>query len=61
MWREIVKNNYIEYMLDDRNSVVNHARRLGFTVFQVAPGTLEYQIKVHPLWGVLKLILDGNP
>jgi RNA ligase len=38
MWREIVKNNYIEYMLDDRNSVVNHARRLGFTVFQVAPG-----------------------
>ena len=38
MWRELTKNYYIELMLDDRNSVVNHARRLGFTVFQVAPG-----------------------
>jgi predicted kinase len=38
MWRHLVKSYHIEYMLDDRNSVVNHARSLGFTVFQVAPG-----------------------
>lgn len=38
IWRKIVKEFYIEFMLDDRNSVVNHARALGFTVFQVAPG-----------------------
>lgn len=38
MWRELTRTYYIELMLDDRNSVVNHARQLGFTVFQVAPG-----------------------
>ena len=38
MWRVVTKEYYILYMLDDRNSVVNHARSLGFTVFQVAPG-----------------------
>jgi len=35
LWREIVKEYYIEFMLDDRQQVVNHARRLGFKVFQV--------------------------
>jgi len=38
MWREICKNYYIEAMFDDRNQVVNHARKLGFNVFQVNEG-----------------------
>ena len=35
LWREIVKDYYVLFMLDDRQQVVNHARRLGFKVFQV--------------------------
>ena len=38
MWREICNNYYIEAMFDDRNQVVNHARKLGFNVFQVNEG-----------------------
>lgn len=38
MWSKICKDYYIEFMVDDRNQVVNHARNLGFTVFQVAEG-----------------------
>lgn len=38
MWREICEKFHIGFMLDDRDSVVSHARELGFTVFQVAPG-----------------------
>ena len=29
---------YIQFVLDDRNQVVDHLRELGLTVFQVAPG-----------------------
>ena len=37
---EILKREkfYIGFIMDDRDSVVNHARTLGFTVFQLAPG-----------------------
>lgn len=35
MWREILKNYYIEYMVDDRPQVINYARNCGFFVFQV--------------------------
>lgn len=38
MWRKICADYYIEFMVDDRKQVVNHARELGFTVFQVAEG-----------------------
>ena len=38
MWEQICKDYYIEFMVDDRNQVVEHARKLGFTVFQVADG-----------------------
>lgn len=38
-WREIVKENYIIGMFDDRLQVINHARALGFTVFDVASNT----------------------
>lgn len=38
MWRRIVKTYNIIGMFDDRNQVVEHARKLGFTVFQVADG-----------------------
>lgn len=38
MWEQICKDYYIEFMVDDRNQVVEHARDLGFTVFQVAEG-----------------------
>ncbi|KAI8903906.1 RNA ligase-domain-containing protein [Powellomyces hirtus] len=36
MWREIHKTHVIGMMFDDRAQVVHHARRLGFTVAQVA-------------------------
>lgn len=36
MWRKICKTHYIQYMVDDRKQVIDHARRLGFTVFDVA-------------------------
>lgn len=38
MWRKICQDFYIEAMFDDRKQVVNHARRLGFNVFQVNEG-----------------------
>lgn len=38
MWEDMIKNYYIEFMLDDRDQVVNHARNCGFKVFQVEPG-----------------------
>jgi len=38
-WREIIKTNYIIGMFDDRLQVINHARALGFTVFDVASNT----------------------
>lgn len=38
MWRDICKRYNIIAMFDDRNQVVDHARKLGFTVFQVEEG-----------------------
>jgi len=38
MWHKICKDYYIVAMFDDRNQVVNHARKLGFNVFQVNEG-----------------------
>ena len=38
MWKKICNDYYIEAMFDDRNQVVNHARKLGFNVFQVNEG-----------------------
>jgi hypothetical protein len=38
MWKDIIKKYYVIAMFDDRNQVVNHARKLGFTVLQVAEG-----------------------
>ncbi len=38
MWRDIVQSYYVVAMYDDRNQVVDHARKLGFKVFQVAEG-----------------------
>lgn len=38
MWRDILKYHNIIAMFDDRTQVVEHARKLGFTVFQVAEG-----------------------
>jgi gluconate kinase len=38
MWDEICKDYYIVAMYDDRNQVVDHARSLGFDVFQVQEG-----------------------
>lgn len=38
MWKHICENHYIVAMFDDRNQVVDHARSLGFDVFQVNYG-----------------------
>jgi RNA ligase len=38
MWREIAGTYQIVSLFDDRNQVVDHARKLGLTVCQVAPG-----------------------
>ena len=38
MWKDIMKRYYIQNMYDDRNQVVNHARKLGFDVYQVQDG-----------------------
>lgn len=38
MWNDITKDFYIESMYDDRDQVVQHARMLGFTVFQCDDG-----------------------
>jgi predicted kinase len=38
MWRDIASRYYIECMFDDRNQVVDHARRLGLNVAQVNYG-----------------------
>jgi len=38
MWKKICDSYFIEAMFDDRNQVVNHARSLGFNVFQVNEG-----------------------
>ena len=38
IWSELVKQYHIVTMFDDRNQVVNHARKLGFTICQVAEG-----------------------
>jgi hypothetical protein len=37
-WKDISTRYRIEAMFDDRNSVVQHARSLGYTVYQVANG-----------------------
>lgn len=37
-YRDIDKNYNVVAMFDDRQQVVDHARKLGFTVLQVAPG-----------------------
>lgn len=37
-WNKIVEEYYIELMYDDRNQVVDHARKLGFKVCQVEEG-----------------------
>jgi thiamine monophosphate synthase len=34
MWEEICKKYYIQFMVDDRNQVVDYARNLGFKVLQ---------------------------
>lgn len=36
--RDILPQFYVEFVLDDRQQVVDHMRELGLTVFQVAPG-----------------------
>ena len=39
IYREhVLPNYYVEFVLDDRNQIVDHLRELGLTVFQVAPG-----------------------
>lgn len=38
MWDSLTKRYNIVGMFDDRNQVVEHGRKLGFTVFQVADG-----------------------
>jgi len=38
IWRYICMKHYIICMLDHRNQVVYHARKLGFKVYQVAEG-----------------------
>jgi predicted kinase len=38
MWRDIAKSYFIEALYDDRNQVVDHARRLGLKVYQVQEG-----------------------
>lgn len=38
MWKDIAKRYYIECLYDDRNQVVDHARRLGLNVAQVNYG-----------------------
>jgi predicted kinase len=38
LWRDILKKYNIVAMYDDRTQVVDHARKLGFTVFQVDKG-----------------------
>lgn len=38
LWREISKQHHIVALFDDRQQVVDHGRKLGLTVFQVAPG-----------------------
>jgi predicted kinase len=35
MWEKICKEYYIEFMIDDRNQVVDYAKNLGFRVLQV--------------------------
>ncbi len=37
-WEEISAKYNVLFMVDDRNQVVDHARRLGYTVLQVAEG-----------------------
>ena len=37
-WRDIAKTHHIKALLDDRDQVVNHARSLGLSCFQVAYG-----------------------
>lgn len=39
MWNDITQDFYIESMYDDRDQVVEHARMLGLTVFQVDEGS----------------------
>lgn len=39
IWIKLIKKYYIEFMLDDRQQVVDHARNKGFKVFQVEPNT----------------------
>ena len=38
MWREICSTYAVQALFDDRQQVVDHGRRLGLEVFQVAPG-----------------------
>ena len=38
MWHQITKSYYISACYDDRDQVVDHARRLGLKVYQVAEG-----------------------
>jgi RNA ligase len=38
MWKKITQTTYVVAMYDDRDSVVKHARRCGFKVFQVNYG-----------------------
>eukprot|EP01116_Phalansterium_solitarium_P016533 TRINITY_DN3858_c0_g1_i5.p1 TRINITY_DN3858_c0_g1~~TRINITY_DN3858_c0_g1_i5.p1 ORF type:complete len:544 (+),score=60.24 TRINITY_DN3858_c0_g1_i5:203-1834(+) len=38
IWRDMAQKYHLVALLDDRDQVVKHARRLGLTVFQVADG-----------------------
>lgn len=38
MWQDIASRYHIQALFDDRQQVVDHGRRLGLEVFQVAPG-----------------------
>ena len=39
IWIKLIKKYHIEFMLDDRQQVVDYARKKGFKVFQVEPNT----------------------
>jgi hypothetical protein len=36
--KHVLPNYYVEFILDDRQQVVDEWRRMGLTCFQVAPG-----------------------
>lgn len=62
MWRKLeAEGHRILFMVDDRNSVVNHARSLGYTVFQCAPGDFNPVGHYEPKDGECLLTLMVGP